>query len=402
MRILQVIHGFPPYYMAGSEVYTYNLCQELNKNNEVYVFTRIENPYDKPYAYHEEEYRGLNVVRVNKPQRDYSLTDKYLDEKMDSVFEKHLSEISPDVVHFGHLSHLSTDLVNIAKENGFPVIYTLHDFWLKCYRGQLINTKGGICTGPSDERCFRCVYDTFGEKWFEKDVIEYRTHMEKVIDNIDSLLSPSRFLKEFYEKNGVPSHKIVYSKYGFNKDLIERKDRSYTKDMEISFGFMGRIIPVKGIELLLKAFSELDGGKLHIFGSVGKEVDFLRGYIHENVVFEGPFANWEIDDVFCKIDILVVPSLWYENSPLVIQEAFLAGIPVITSDIGGMDELVVDGKNGFTFEVGNVEALRDVMRRVIDDPKILNELDVSGENVRSIRDDADFIQGIYRTVMCDE
>lgn len=400
MKILQVIHGFPPYYMAGSEVYTYNLCKELNKDHEIFVFTRIENPYKEPYEYYDEGYKGLKVRRINKPKRDYAFTEKYLDDKLDDIFSEYLDEIKPDIVHFGHLSHLSTNLVNVAKEKDLPVIYTLHDFWLKCYRGQLIDTKNSICPGPSEKNCFECVRDTFGDKWGVDDVKRYKEHMESVIDNIDVFLTPSKFLKNFFVKNGIPEEKIRYSRYGFNKDLIEEKEKKFNSESKISFGFMGRVIPVKGIEVLLKAFSGLEKSDLHIFGSVGDQLEFLQEYLDENVIIEGSFKNWEIDErVLSNIDVLVVPSIWYENSPLVIQEAFLAGIPVITSDIGGMKELVEDGKDGFTFKTGDAESLRHVMENIEKDPTILNELKPSRNKVRSIEEDAEYILRIYEEVL---
>jgi len=400
MKILQVIHGFPPYYMAGSEVYTYNLCYELNRDHEVFVFTRIENPYKEAYEYYDEEYKGLKVRRINKPKRDYAFTEKYLDDKLDDIFSEYLDEIKPDIVHFGHLSHLSTNLVNVAKEKDMPVIYTLHDFWLKCYRGQLIDTKGSICPGPTEKNCFECVRDTFGDKWGVEDVKRYKEHMESVIDNIDVFLTPSKFLKNFFLKNGIPEEKIRYSRYGFNKDLIEEKEKKFNSESKISFGFMGRVIPVKGIEVLLKAFSGLEKSDLHIFGSVGDQLEFLQECLGENVIIEGPFKNWEIDErVLSNIDVLVVPSIWYENSPLVIQEAFLAGIPVITSDIGGMKELVEDGKDGFTFKTSDVESLRYVMKCIENDPTILNELKPSRNKVRSIEEDAEYILQTYEEVL---
>lgn len=399
MKILQVIHGFPPYYMAGSEVYTYNLCQELKKENDVYVFTRIENQYEDPYTLTHEEYHGIKVRRVNKPQRDYTLTDKYLDIRMDELFAQYLEEIDPDIVHFGHLSHLSTNLLRIAKEHNLPVIYTLHDFWLKCYRGQLVKPDLRICEGPSDENCLDCVRTTFKDKWDIEDLKMYRKHMDEVVEHIDRLLSPSKFLLEFYASNGVDRGKLIHSRYGFNKGIINKKERKYSMGSEISFGFMGRVIPVKGIKLLLEAFSELDKGELHIFGSLGGHKPFLEKHIHERVVLEGPFDNWEINEVLEKIDVLVVPSLWYENSPLVIQEAFLAGIPVITSDIGGMAELVKNKVDGFTFKVGNKDSLKNVMKNIIDNPEVLNNLQVNGVKVRSIQDDANYLQKIYREVI---
>jgi len=399
MKVLQVIHGFPPYYMAGSEVYTYNLCQELKKENEVYVFTRIENPYEDPYTVTDEEYRGIKIRRVNKPQRDYTLTDKYLDIKMDELFAQYMEEINPDIVHIGHLSHLSTNLPRISKDNNIPVIYTLHDFWLKCYRGQLVKPDLRICEGPSEENCLDCVRTTFKGKWDIEDIKMYRKHMDEVISYIDLLLSPSKFLLNFYASNGVDRSKLIYSKYGFNKGLINRTERKYSKGSEISFGFIGRVIPVKGVKLLMEAFSELNKGELHLFGSVGRQKPFFEKYTNDRVVFEGPFDNWKINEVLEKIDVLVVPSLWYENSPLVIQEAFLAGIPVITSNIGGMAELVENGVNGFTFKVGDKDSLKEVMKKIIEDPKILNDLQVDNKKVRSIEDDARQIQEIYKEVI---
>ncbi len=399
MKVLKVIHGFPPHYMAGSEVYTYNLCQELKKNNEVYVFTRIENPYEDPYTYFDEEYHEIKIRRVNKPQRDYTLTDKYLDPQIDAIFELFLEEIDPDVVHIGHLSHLSTNLPKIAKQKGYPVIYTLHDFWLKCYRGQLIKPDLQICKGPSDENCLECVRNTFKEKWNIEDIRIYRQHMDEAISYIDRLLSPSRFLLDFYRSNGIEKEKLVFSKYGFNKEIIKKKERDYKENTKISFGFMGRVIPVKGIKLLLEAFRELEKSDLHIFGSIGGQKMFLEKYGNEKVFFDGSFNNWEINEILEKIDVLVVPSLWYENSPLVIQEAFMAGIPVITSDIGGMAELVKNKVNGFTFKTGSKLSLKNVMKTIEDNPLILKNLNVNDVNVRSIQDDACFIQKIYKEVV---
>ena len=156
---------------------------------------------------------------------------------------------------------------------------------------------------------------------------------------------------------------------------------------------------MKGIKILLEAFRNLDRSELHIFGSIGGQRTFLERYGTERVFFDGAFDNWDINAVLEKIDVLIVPSIWYENSPLVIQEAFVAGVPVITSNIGGMAELVEDGVEGFTFDVGDKGALKEVMKRIEDDPEILNDLDVGEAKVRSIQDDARFIQQIYREVL---
>jgi len=402
MKVTQVIHGFPPHYMAGSEIYTYNLSKALAKMVDVTVFTRIENPYENCYKIVDEDFECIKVRRVNKPQRDYTFKDKYLDPEMDKAFRQHLKEFDPGVAHFGHLSHLSTNMVNIAKEEfGLPVVFTVHDFWLFCVRGQLINPDLKICHGVSMENCLPCLKQTHKETLTKADYLEYKAHMDRVIRNIDIFLSPSQFVRDFLIRNGVPKAKVVYSKYGFNKSLITPRRREYSKDSQITFGFMGRIIPAKGLRLLLEAFNDLhlEARNLIIFGDPGPSKSHLERYCPKNAIFKGYYRNSALQGVLDQMDVLVVPSIWYENSPLVIQEAFMAGVPVITSNIGGMVELVEDGVDGFTFEVGNKTALKNIMQKVISNPEVLNGLKVNPKKVRSIEDDAKAAISIYRKVM---
>lgn len=402
MKILHVIHGYPPYFMAGSEVYTYNLTRELSKHDDIFIFTRVENPFEEPYHTFDEWDEGIRIRRVNKPQRDYTLQDKYLDEKIDRLFVESVKDIQPDIVHIGHLSHLSTNIVNIVKEKfNLPIIYTIHDFWLFCFRGQLVDPLLNICTSPSDQNCLGCAKHLFKDKVGENEIQEYREHMRKVVNNVDVFLSPSMFLKKFFENNRVPPSKVRYSKYGFNTEQIRFRKRKFEKKSSINFGFMGRIIPVKGVKILLEAFDgiENDAARLLIFGGADSLRKYIESYANKNVVFRGGYKNWEIDHVLDQVDVLVVPSLWYENSPLVIQEAFLAGVPVIASDIGGMAELVDDGVDGFTFEVGNLDALSDLMNKIADNPTILSELQPNRDKVRSIEDDASSIHSLYSEVL---
>jgi len=262
----------------------------------------------------------------------------------------------------------------------------------------MTTTSSELCPSPRNESCYTCARDTFKDGVSKRKVTEYRKHMRRVIENVDTFFSPSLFLMDFFRMNGVPESKIVYSKYGFDLTGIHYRKRLFKKGSSVTFGFLGRVIPVKGIKLLLEAFGKVasENVDLLIFGDAGSYMKYLERYANEMVHFEGPFKNWEIGKVLDRIDVLVAPSLWYENSPLVIQEAFLAGIPVVTSDIGGMAELVDDGVDGFLFEVGNMKALGDIMKRIAAEPAILNELSPSPDKVRSIEDDAQVLRKIYR------
>ncbi|MGH7818600.1 MAG: glycosyltransferase, partial [Candidatus Binatia bacterium] len=119
---------------------------------------------------------------------------------------------------------------------------------------------------------------------------------------------------------------------------------------------------------------------LHLFGSVfGSPISrsFWRR-IHDrataNVFFHGAYDNDRVGEILADVDVVVVPSLWYENSPLTIQEAFIAGVPVITADVGGMAELVREGAGGLRFRIGDAEDLREKLRRVAEEPAILERL----------------------------
>ena len=393
MKVLKVIHGFPPDYMAGSEVYSYHLVKELIAQNiETYVFTRVENEFHEAYRVYDEVYEGIHIKRVNKPQRDYLYEDKFFDAKMDEIFREYLLSVNPDIVHFGHLSHLSTRLVLIAKELNYPVVYTIHDLWLFCVKGQMINELGEICSGPSIENCTKCSPYVCSEK----DVEEVTSHMHDVANKVDIFISPSHTLKDFFVSQGIEAMKIEYLKYGFNTEKITYVKKIFTKDSKLNFGFMGRVIPTKGIKVLIDSFKELPDIKLSIYGSIGAQKRFLE---LENISFKGSYDNNTINDVLNDIDVLVVPSIWYENAPLVIQEAFLAGIPVISSNIGGMSELVQDGINGYTFEVGNSESLQQTIECITADPSVLNSLSSSRKSVVNINDDVKEIVNVYKRLL---
>ncbi|MEJ2252467.1 MAG: glycosyltransferase [Candidatus Lokiarchaeota archaeon] len=199
LKILKVIHGYPPYYMAGSEIYSYNLCNELKKraNIDISVFTRIEDIYSPLYQVEESIESGIKIIRVNKSKRDYTFRDKYIDKKLARIFEFYLQRINPDVVHIGHLSHLTVLMVDIIKEYNIPIIFTLHDYWMICIKGQLINKDFLLCSGPNLEKCVFC-----NQKYFinnqigEKEVGRWLNKMREINKKVDLFIAPSKFLKK--------------------------------------------------------------------------------------------------------------------------------------------------------------------------------------------------------------
>ncbi len=396
LKIFIIIHGFPPYYMAGSEVYTFNKCIELSKEHEVIVFTRIEDEFQKPYKVVESIEYGIKIIRVNKPGRDYTFRSKYEDFRMVEIFQENLKKIQPDVVHINHLSHLTVSIIDIVDEIQIPIIFTLHDFWMMCIRGQLIRDDSTLCTSPTLERCKICNMKYFtSEIQSNHEIQRWIKTLSRVNHKIDLFIAPSKFLRKIYINYGISKDKIIHMDYGFDKSLINEVKKRYST--KLRFGFLGRIIPIKGISLLIDAFNRIDPFKavLNIYGKIPASLPFLKERGHKSSInFKGSYNYKNISSILSNIDILVVPSLWYENSPLVIHEAFLAKIPVITSDLGGMAELVSNGKNGLLFEPGNVEDLANKMNVFIKDPDLIKKL--SQETyVRSIQEDVKEIKKLY-------
>ena len=399
LKILKVIHGFPPDFMAGSEVYSHTLTMELSRNgHKVFVFTRIENEFLQPYQFFDEiiEFKQQNINpihirRVNKP-KDYVYRDKFIDKNIEKLFKEYLIEINPDIVHFGHLSHLSINLIPIAKSLGKRIVFTLHDFWLFCVKGQLINEDNKICINPNIENCKKC--SPYNPKI--QEINKMFKALEYVRENIDIFISPSHTIRNFFINHGISESKIIYQKYGFYTKAINYKRRIFTKNDNIKFGFMGRITPTKGINVLLKAFKNLPNESLYIYGNISKmQSRFLK---LPNVKFMGGYDNVNIDKILSSIDVLIVPSIWLENSPLVIQEAFLKGVIVIASDIGGMKELI--GKNdGFLFKVGDSNDLVRVINKIKKDCRILNTIKYNRHKVVSIYTDAKKILEIYHNLI---
>ncbi len=396
VKVLKVIHGYPPYYMAGSEVYTANFCNEISKKVDLSIFTRIEDEFTKPYNCSESRENGIRIIRVNKPSRDYTFRSKYQDIRMAKIFKHYLDEIDPDVVHIGHLSHLTIQIINIIHKKNIPIVFTLHDFWMMCIRGQLIKDDFGLCEATSIKKCKECNMKYFTSKVeAEQEIKIWLKTLSEVNQKIDIFIAPSQFLRNKYIEYGIPAEKIIHMDYGFDKESI--KSGFKTVSDKIRFGYLGRVIPVKGIALLIESFNEIDHSiaELNIYGKLPNSANYLKNRGSNTAIhFKGGYSYKEISNVLSEIDVLVVPSIWYENSPLVIHEAFMAKIPIIASNIGGISELVIHKKNGLLVEPRNITDLIEKMNIFIDTPELIESY--SQETyVRSIQEDVEEIEKLY-------
>ena len=218
MRILHVTHNYPPHYMAGSEVYTYNLSKELAKRNDVTVFCQVKNQNKRHKILHSIE-ENVSIYRVNNSFVFETFRSRFIDKNIDKVFNKILKMVVPDVVHIGHLNHLSTSIVNIIEKRNIPIVYTLHDFWLLCPRGQFVRKDLTICSSYDLSDCVDCFKKELKREGIN-GIRERKRKISEIFEIVDFSVAPSKFLMSKYIENGVPEEKLIYSDYGFDLELF--------------------------------------------------------------------------------------------------------------------------------------------------------------------------------------
>lgn len=403
MKIVKVIHGYPMRYNAGSEVYSQTLCHGLAERHEVHVFTREEDAFAPDFRLRVERDADdprVIVHVVNNPR----LKDRYRATGIDQRFAEVLDRVRPELVHVGHLNHLSTSLLREAALRELPIVFTLHDYWLMCPRGQFMqmfpadpHNLWAACDGQEHRKCAeRCYarYFSGAPEEYERDVAYWEDwvarrmgHVRAMTELVDLFIAPARYLHDRYrDAFGLPENKLVYLDYGFARERMSGRKR--TTDEPFTFGYIGTHIPAKGIHDLIRAFGLLRGDcRLRIWGRPrGQDTTALVDIaasrpagVAERVEWLPEYKNQDIvRDVFDRCDAIVVPSIWVENSPLVIHEAQQARVPVVTADVGGMAEYVHHEVNGLLFEHRSIVSLAQQMQRLVDDPALAARLGARG------------------------
>ncbi|MFH1467287.1 MAG: glycosyltransferase [Pseudomonadota bacterium] len=369
LRVVLVAHGWPPERIGGVELYVRALHEALvARGVGAHVFCAAAAPG-----------RWADRVQVRGPlPHPRSWEDTLLRPDVEHVFRTWLAEIRPQVVHFHHLTHLSLGLVQQARAAGALPLLTLHDYWLFCPRGQLVDRTLRRCPGPSPARCARCVGGQLalapmvaaarrllpeppeGLRVAMREGLGRlrRPHLEdgvrlrqrlvaNALGRVARIASPSRDLAARAARLGIPAGRI---------DLLDLPLVHHVRpapppgEGPLRFLFVGSLIPTKGPHLLLEAFARLPAGAatLRLVGPAPPG-DLDPGYAARlvrraaeipGVRLDPPFLPGEVQAVLDEADVFVLPSLWEENSPLVLREARAAGLRVVASQRGGVPELV--------------------------------------------------------------
>ena len=385
------------------------------------VFSRIEDPYQPDFNITTEKDDFDQSIQLFLANHARS-RDRFRHSGMDNVFKPVLETVNPEIIHINHLSHLSTGIIDVAFNEKIPVVFTLHDYWLACPRGQFLQMALGEpqvypeCSGQENKKCaIHCMsrmwsgVDQLDDEDYWTRWVELRQkEIEQIIKKVSAFISPSFYLKNrIIDELGIPSSKIIFEPYGFQ--LKNLKGRKRIEEKQFVFGYIGRIDSSKGIDLLIQAFGMTTGSaKLRIWGrpsaqdtpSLIRLARELPEHRRSEVEWLPEYENNKIiKQVFDQVDCIVVPSIWAENSPLVIQEALQAKVPVITSEKGGMGELVQDGVNGWTFKHRSIEDLSRKLQFALDNPQQVNQVSQRGflnSETGSIHNIEDHVQTLIR------
>ncbi len=392
-KILYVCHNHPRVRPGGAEAYALELYEAMRASEtfEPVFVARVGRSRTGPTPVH----AGAPFSSVGGDPNQYFVFVE--DEAFDffwrtarektlytTYFDDFLRAFRPDIVHFQHSHFIGCELITKTRQllPHVPILYTLHEYLAICNRdGQMVRTKGEeLCTHDSPRRCNECY-----PEWSPQNFFLRKRFIQSHFAHVDRFLAPSRFLLDRYVNWGIPRDRIVFEDYGrlpaTPMPEVPRPDGPRTR-----IAFFGQVNRYKGVKVLLEAMAQLADElpevhlRLHGANLDVETSDFqaeIRDLLHatrDMVTFTGAYDHASLPAIMARTDWVVVPSTWWENSPLVIQEAFMHRRPVICSGIGGMAEKVTDGVNGLHFNVGDPRSLAETIKRAVSTPGLWEEL----------------------------
>lgn len=444
MKILLTVHQFLPDYASGTEILTRSVARELlSRGHEVRVLTGFpaRQALEEENRFDEYDLEGIHVYRfhhaytamggqISKIELDY---DNHL---AAGYFAEILKHYQPDLVHCFHLSRLGTGLIELATRANVPTFLTPTDFWAVCPTAQLLLPDGRMCQGPNPSagNCIKHLAQVTHQgltatcaRWLptplanslvgltrngllpaypqqaEVTAISSRLGINIARYNqLAKIVAPNRFMRDLLVRHGVQPHRIVQSAFGIDDTGSESQECRSPPRQHLRVGFIGTLAHHKGCHVLIDAFKALPPGRaiLKIYGDSAhfpNYADELKAQAGQNpsIEFCGVFPNPTIAQVLADLDVLVVPSLWYENTPLVLYSAQASRCPVLASNFPGISDVIEDEVNGLLFEPGDAKAMARQLVRLITEAGLAERLAANIRPPKSTADYVDELLGIW-------
>jgi glycosyltransferase involved in cell wall biosynthesis len=412
MRLLHLIHQYPPDKLGGTELYTQQLtAAQAVAGNEVHVFYRQDGPGVR--LEHRQDDNGVHVWAARSgPVTSASRFRALFDEPtLANALTQVLTASNPDLVHIQHYLGLPASALGAFAH--LPRVITLHDYWWICANAQLLtNYDATVCDGPRAwVNCARCALARAGRDrlWPASPMLAplmawRQRALAPFWRGAARLITPTAFARDWYAAHGLPADRLQVVPHGI--DLPEEMPvPTAAGDAQLRVGYLGGVAPQKGVHVLIDAFNELpvERFKLTVMGDLDALPDYVQALraaaTHPGINFAGRLDRPQLWQALTRLDVLVVPSLWYETAALVIQEAHAAGVPVIASDLGALSERVQHDVDGWLIPPGDAGALRQALSRLGSDRTALSRLVAGIGPVRTMATHAAEIAVIYQSCL---
>lgn len=439
-RILLIVDVYPPARVGGATVYTVNLAEQLVKMG-LHVEVLCAGSWEEGDAHFngitQDERNGVKVYRLHLNWRK-ALTPfdcLYDNVTLAPVFRDFLTEHQPDVVHINSCLTLSARVIEEAQRQGIPTVLHLHEFWFLCALQNLVRKDGAICYGPeSPWGCQECVLaGTKALRWTNRvlpaswqralftaagraprltrlpgligmlgNMERRQTYLRQILEAIDVVIAPARYSLELFARHGFNTERFDYSVLGFDTSWAAQV--KHTQSPSMRFGYIGNLQRIKGVHVLVEAFNALPlhaAAELFIYGDPTQDrvyVEGLQAHPNPKIHWMGAFAREQLPEVMSALDVIVVPSICHEVNPTVIKEAFAAKLPVIASDQGSTNEMIVEGVSGYSFQSGDSNHLREKMLFLIENAQSLTQLRQGIPAIKTIYEEGCEMQRIYESL----
>jgi len=418
VKVVLCLNHFLPTRRAGTEVYVFSLAKELEKFG---VICKVIIPNFNCEKNDYYTFDGIEVVKYAEPSR----IDKLLisgKKKPEGIAEfiKIIENEKPNLIHFHELlgsNNISLHHLKAVKEKGYKTLVTFHLSGYSCFTGNLLYKEKEPCNGEIDiQKCSKCYLHTkklnphteqflatlnnilfyLNIKTMDTKssfttalsinflIKEFQVKLNKIVEYSDGIISLTNWYSSVLKLNKVPSEKINYIPQALPKQKDILVEGSTKKGNELKVVFVGRISPIKGIHLLIEAMKDLPHKliSLDIFGEP-QDIKYFENCINltksmSNIRWRGVVESEMVVHELKNYDLLCLPSTTCEMAPLVIQEAFAAGLPVLASNVQGNAEQIVSGVNGWLFNYNDSSSLEAILQDIIEFPE---ELEVIKKNI---------------------
>jgi glycosyltransferase involved in cell wall biosynthesis len=439
MKILHVPFHFFPDAVGGTEIYVSSLAKELMRRN---IDSEIAAP-DTENARYRHDGLCVHRFRVSDEIDDVGRLYDEGDEDAAAGFGSILDSVCPDIVHLHALNRgVSVRTLHEAKKRRISVAFTYHIPGVTCPRGTLLRYGHEICDGRWDLRtCTGCTLHSLGapeplsraaaripvaigrmlastrksgRMWTALRMTDLQSQRQRLLslflNDVDRIVTLGHWTKEVLVANGIPERKIVTSLHGIafsNGDPLSGRDGQEAAGLPVKMVFLGRLYSMKGLHITVQAIRHARQlpVTLDIFGVIQDEES--RNYRRRlealaagdsRIRFCEPVPPADVLRCLQAYDVMAVPSLWLETGPLVILEAFAAGLPVIGSNLGGIAELVEHNTNGLLVEPDS-QAWHTTLQQVCQSPETLRRLRRGVRPPRTIAMVADDMIDMYHDML---